>query len=1519
MAIRLVKTTCAASTSAGNCSQCDVGNFTQITESGSNYDDCNTARNTPNFTITNDGRKISGVYIFVRRATGAGTLIAHLDEYVTGAWVNDKAISATLTVNTTNFPDSSSALYIPFGTPYTATANNFRIRLVANTVGEVYWWRSTVAGDYAYAVETDKDNASGVTAGDTLLIDKNVIFTNDQATTLAATNSYSLIIGASASFLATSSSPYTLAFGAGMIQFSTKASFKIGSSTTRITNKITITTSLATSGSLMNNVAPNLDIDQATAIEFWGAITNDIRLTLSANANTGQAIVTTNEAIPASWTNGDTVTLAAQDMVGGSATTWTITKGSNQVTLSANLTTRAMQNFALVNITRGDDFGIKISSTNQISLIATNCTIDHYNIDGVYFVNTNVMHGGNISASTCSNLLCYVNNTSGLNFLGSANFTYSNAHFINQTFSTSGWKLSGNNISMSKITVKGWGIGIANASTFQSGSNHIISDFICSNINGAYALFNYNAIGATLTNVRSLGSISIAGSDITFNNLIQGKGNYGTYLGVGVELTFNNCSIGAISANANYDIYQVSNIVSQALYSNCTFGSAGVNNNGNTANGSYIQIHNYNTTVGDDRTWKTYGTFVSDSPSYTNLREEVNQSTSFLSHQFGLLSQTVATNQHYLVATCKLNNAAYYGGTYAHPKIDIYTDGSSSINQTLTFPDNDTSSHTYSQAFTPSTSNNQIVLDVQSKTDATGANADVLFSGAKILQLLYGYNYTTFALGISETLTYPIATITTPVVNPFITTATQATVHAYTGLAFNGTTLTISGAHPEKEIYDWMQDYYSLNPLIFAANGNQFSTIDGVNYIATCNITINAGIALTGAGSINIGTYTWTNGGTYDGTLITSTNQIVHVKLSTPLNTSLYEVYDGSGNIIGSGTANGSTTDILYTHTTDLAVTARVRLFGYLEYVATGTITSSGLTLIISQVADPNTHSYPVGLASDFTIDTTAHTVTHTSGATIYTTLQLYNWTMDYFASLSPDRLQKLLPISAQTQTNFTLQNSYTMDDTSHHFLKGGALTEASGATLWSNIYTLGITAGTQIYIDQNGSTISGWWGTGNIDVLIKVMASSALIDSGKVSVRSHRFNYLYTRSSTDLSGGGRTASALSNPTDSNNQTASATVAGYAFAKTEGVVNHDIGDGLGAQPYTIAFNLAGSTVQQMYEWAKYITRDASGGTIQGLAGEIWQSINYPTIGEVLTSPLGTFAGGKFFGATGIWLANVALADTLNYQLIDNNGITHQAPTPPVGLTGSGIVAGSRIQVYDITSATELDNSVVVGTTYLLTGITIGDTLRIRLTWNSGASYKQEWTTSVVMGAGGASFLASQVDWDAVNAWGIDGSTISIYTAGYLDIYADVNDPAGNALKTEFGAWYAYNNTTADGIRYYFGGVKIPASNVIMIDTSILDLKIFNTIATQLTYTDTDVRFYRSDGSTVFANGMTGAGSNDYSGVPDVITVSSGSGLSTAEHNQLFGLPSAPDVRVEMDTNSEMLALLPAIQTTNDSV
>jgi len=88
--------------------------------------------------------------------------------------------------------------------------------------------------------------------------------------------------------------------------------------------------------------------------------------------------------------------------------------------------------------------------------------------------------------------------------------------------------------------------------------------------------------------------------------------------------------------------------------------------------------------------------------------------------------------------------------------------------------------------------------------------------------------------------------------------------------------------------------------------------------------------------------------------------------------------------------------------------------------------------------------------------------------------------------------------------------------------------------------------------------------------------------------------------------------------------------------------------------------------------------------------------NYTTYGEcykyaqttyavVKQCPFGQYLGGRFFGARGVWIENMATEDAKNYQLIDSNGVTRYPPNI-IAIRVTSCVEGDRVGVFRLTAA-----------------------------------------------------------------------------------------------------------------------------------------------------------------------------------------------------------------------------------------
>lgn len=145
--------------------------------------------------------------------------------------------------------------------------------------------------------------------------------------------------------------------------------------------------------------------------------------------------------------------------------------------------------------------------------------------------------------------------------------------------------------------------------------------------------------------------------------------------------------------------------------------------------------------------------------------------------------------------------------------------------------------------------------------------------------------------------------------------------------------------------------------------------------------------------------------------------------------------------------------------------------------------------------------------------------------------------------------------------------------------------------------------------------------------------------------------------------------------------------------------------------YSVIIDCATRPLAQVYEYFKYVTRIGSTftmypttypqggpGTHSTKQGQLYirahednQTTPTNTFSPVKASPFGTFAGGKFFGAQGIWIENMASADVQNYQLIDSGGTTRTPPNKQ-SITISNLLSGDRVSVFVTSAGTTINKA-----------------------------------------------------------------------------------------------------------------------------------------------------------------------------------------------------------------------------------
>lgn len=177
-------------------------------------------------------------------------------------------------------------------------------------------------------------------------------------------------------------------------------------------------------------------------------------------------------------------------------------------------------------------------------------------------------------------------------------------------------------------------------------------------------------------------------------------------------------------------------------------------------------------------------------------------------------------------------------------------------------------------------------------------------------------------------------------------------------------------------------------------------------------------------------------------------------------------------------------------------------------------------------------------------------------------------------------------------------------------------------------------------------------------------------------------------------------------------------VAGYSnIAFTFGDTNQDLNNGNGSVAYDVIIDCATRPVAELYEYLKFVTMrgytnspeqlKTGTGTVAdtNIDGEQYIAL-LSSFTPVKASPFGTFAGGKFFGAQGVWITNYDTDDAQNFQLIDATG-TSQVPPNTVAVTVSSIVASDVVGVFPLTAAAgTVEKDTYTVTTGALGGTTV---------------------------------------------------------------------------------------------------------------------------------------------------------------------------------------------------------------------
>jgi hypothetical protein len=318
------------------------------------------------------------------------------------------------------------------------------------------------------------------------------------------------------------------------------------------------------------------------------------------------------------------------------------------------------------------------------------------------------------------------------------------------------------------------------------------------------------------------------------------------------------------------------------------------------------------------------------------------------------------------------------------------------------------------------------------------------------------------------------------------------------------------------------------------------------------------------------------------------------------------------------------------------------------------------------------------------------------------------------------------------------------------------------------------------------------------------------------------------------------------------------------------------------------------------------------------SGPTQDPFNWPEMlllsGSSYETIAGIVEGGA--GTHGVYVSRGGL-DHPDFTRHQSNDNSYYVKPITANASISSIVSGSRLRIYNESTATETYNDVpgtsfsdsyTEGSTY-----TAGNIISIYITQTSGVTAQLPYTATAIASSTGWTVIAAQVSDTVYDGYGLNGSSITKFSADYVNDEVDLT-VASNFSAQEFYAWWSYNLTTSQGISDFYGGVTALDAANLRLNNSIVNLFWDNTTATNVYQTD-NIRIYRADEAYPVQNPTSGGGGIDVVWRSKVFIAETGvSGLTGPESTQLFAASTydpAVDTVEGSETYQESMRLMRA--------
>lgn len=335
-------------------------------------------------------------------------------------------------------------------------------------------------------------------------------------------------------------------------------------------------------------------------------------------------------------------------------------------------------------------------------------------------------------------------------------------------------------------------------------------------------------------------------------------------------------------------------------------------------------------------------------------------------------------------------------------------------------------------------------------------------------------------------------------------------------------------------------------------------------------------------------------------------------------------------------------------------------------------------------------------IAADISVAANGN-IRYTGSGTNYTVIQLHRFLADLAddAVASGDDLMDITyatPSERSTDNIITLLSPYNIDATLAQHLYDGSIIQTNGDEIYDG-FVVYANAGAYVSMIQNGAVLTNFWTTGlNADAsqgishrfMLKTRTGGADIDGRRLIGQTREFGFTYSEFKVAGTSRGNNTVALVYASDLNNQTSSATVAGWVtITNTQGYRGLDVDNNGANEFYFSEWNRDTYTINEFYERMKYLSRRGSASTLYGLNGELFRGITHEI---TVDGPTGTFSAVEavsWSGGTGQMLAinSTTAATKMWIQLL-----TGVAPTDNQVITGgtSGATATMNVTITERT-------------------------------------------------------------------------------------------------------------------------------------------------------------------------------------------------------------------------------------------